>query len=286
MENIIKIGSRQMRRDQVAFIAPAAPDPTRREQFHSWVTLANGTTFGTTETPEQIATQHRFTYIADDQVAINREAYVRIRSFTPAEDSSNPTTPSGQPIRTEISVGKDRDRRWQNLSTDPGAVARAVFPGADIVSINRDYVPVDHVAFYDAYAPRPDDRVQNAQGAARLVTGRTILGLMTPQEFAFDHGFNHLGTDWGDDTAFNPRFAFILEALNPDEIKDQIGSTKEWQTRLSWEGPTRQLSGSKLLLTPDDEAAPVVFAGEPQGARRGPKPLNGPKAASDFTPGD
>jgi hypothetical protein len=229
MENIIKIGNRQMRRDQVAFIAPAVPDPAHRERFHSWVTLANGTTFGTAETPEQIATQHRFTYIADDQVAINREAYVRIRSFTPSEDSTNPTAPSGQPIQTEISVGKDRDRRWQNLSTAPAAVARAVFPGAEIAIIHRDYVPIDHVVFYDDYTPRPDDRVQNAKGAARLLTGRTILGLVTPQEFAFDHGFNHLHTDWGDDIAFNPQFPFILEALNPDEIKDQIGSTRDWR---------------------------------------------------------
>jgi hypothetical protein len=139
--------------------------------------------------------------------------------------------------------------------------------------------------FYEDYTPRPDDAVQDAQGSARLLTGRNVRSTMTPAEFAFEHGFNHLKTDWGDDIAFNPRLNFTLEEVNPDEIKVQTGTREEFQTRLTWEGQVRQQTGSKLLMSPEDEAARVVFAGEPQGARRVPKPPS-PKAGSDFTAGD
>ena len=179
------------------------------------------------------------------------------------------------------------DRRWHYLSTDPDTVARSVFPNNDIVTIHRDRVPKSQIVFYESYEPREDDAMQTAQGSARLLSGRSIRSELTPEEFAFEHGFNHLKTAAGDNIAFNPSLSdtFTLEEVDPQSIAARTNSDKQWQSRLAWEGPTRQESGSKLLLATSDDAAPAVFKREPQASRRpaaktertaGPANVDGP----------
>jgi hypothetical protein len=276
MENTIKIDNRTMSRALVAFVSPAEPDPSRSEQFHSWVNLTNGRAFGAKDTPEAIAKDHGLSYLENDRVAINRGAEIRVRTYTPSEARADLTAPNGDPLKTEISVAKGPDRRWHNLSADPDAVARIVFPDNDIITIHRDRVPKSQVVLYETYAPREDDMMQAAQGSARLLSGRFIRSELTPEEFAFEHGFNHLQSKQGDNIAFNPSLLYTLEDVDHASIAARTNSDKEWQSRVSWEGKTNQEGGSKLLLTDSEHAAQVVFKREPQGARRSATRTAGP----------
>ncbi len=273
MENTIKIDSRRMNRPLVAFVTPAEPDPSRSDQFHSWVNLTNGRFFGAKGTPEEIAKEHGLAYLENDRVAINRGADIRVRSYTPADASAN----GGRPLKTEISTGKGDDRRWHYLSADPDTVARSVFPDNEIITIHRDRIPKSQIVFYEFYEPRKDDAMQNAQGSARLLSGRSIRSELTPEEFAFEHSFNHLKTEHGDNIAFNPSLTYISEAVDPASINAKTNSDKKWQSRVSWEGPTRQ--ESKLLLAPIEAADPVVFKTAPQASRR-----SAPKADKPASP--
>jgi hypothetical protein len=271
MENTIKIDNRRMTRALVAFISPAEPDTSRSEQFHSWVNLTNGRAFGATGTPDEIAKEHGLTYLENDRVAINRGADIRVRTYTPSEARADLTSPNGTPLKTEISTGKGDDRRWHNLSVDPESVARIVFLDNDTIPIHRDWVPKGQVVLYEAYAPREDDAMQAAQGSARLMSGRAVRSELTPEEFAFEHSFNHLKTAAGDNIAFNPSLVYTLEDVDPSSIATRTNSEKEWQSRVSWEGDANQQGGSKLLLINSEDAAPVVFKRAPQGARRSAK---------------
>jgi hypothetical protein len=106
MESSIKIGTRRLSRDLVAFIAPAQPDPSRVEPFHSWVTLTNGSSFGAVETPEQIAKANGFSYLDKDRVAINRGADIRVRTYVASRNAADvKAPPASRSVRRFRSAG-------------------------------------------------------------------------------------------------------------------------------------------------------------------------------------
>ena len=178
--------------------------------------------------------------LRNDRVAINRGADIRVRSYTPSESRVPSASANGdRPLKSEISSGKGEDRRWHYLSADPDTVARSVFPDNDILTIHRDRIPKSRIVFYEFYEPREDDAMQNAQGSARLLCGRSIRSKLTPEEFAFEHGFNHLKTAAGDNIAINPSLAdtFTLEEVDPQSIAREPTATKNANPVSPGKGP-------------------------------------------------
>ncbi|WP_234686102.1 hypothetical protein [Bradyrhizobium monzae] len=89
MQNVIRISKHLIPIEQIALFEPFVPpaNPLRSErEFKARVVLLDRNSVLSEETPEQLADDHGFRFLAADRAAANPAISFRVETFVPAEN--------------------------------------------------------------------------------------------------------------------------------------------------------------------------------------------------------
>ncbi|WP_156937027.1 hypothetical protein [Bradyrhizobium sp. WSM2254] len=89
MQNVIRISKHLIPIEQIALFEPFVPpaNPLRSErEFKARVVLLDRNSVLSEETPEQLAADHGFRFLANDRAATNPAVGFRVETFVPAEN--------------------------------------------------------------------------------------------------------------------------------------------------------------------------------------------------------
>jgi hypothetical protein len=147
----------------------------------------------------------------------------------------------------------------------------------NVITIGQEYVPVEQIAFVEAFEPPADGRFKPDKpykGRVVLLNRESVLTEHTPQEFADANEFRFLPED---DVATNRLISFRVRRFEP---REDFNPAKPFQTQLIWRDPDGN-SRTKLLLTKPEMVIAIVLRGETEpGVERKARPRRPAQRAS------
>jgi hypothetical protein len=124
--NIITVGKRLIPVDQIAYVEPfelsSNPNFTPERDFKARIILLNRDPVLTEQTPAAFAEEHRFNFLAEDDVALNGLVPFKVEMFTP-HGNFTPTKPFKTRLKWRDPLGADQSKL---LMTEPMEVAGVI----------------------------------------------------------------------------------------------------------------------------------------------------------------
>lgn len=241
---IVDLDGRSTNPAHIAFFLPARqqetgePDPSR-----TLVIPLKGKAYAVGLTPEEAAARAKFPYLAEDKIAFNPAADLRIQS----------TDYNGAATRLSL---WENDSLFQNLKTKPEAVAEAYFgKSADLAKLHRTIVPKNQII---VVLPFRDIEGRGFQAQAVLENNKRIRTQEDVATVAHTNGFHYL--DEGN-IAVRPGADIEVTAFDKNTAAN-LKSERDFKARVAWgdRGPRN----SVLVEATRDVASRVLLLGLPK----------------------